>query len=474
MEKPIKVKLTALEMHLRWEVIVKWAAVLLFSIDMCASFSAARGGLQAVKRRRPRPLPPSMVVSVPSTNLAPGAGCSFVDLGDSARLALMVTPRISGNLSEQLREVLSTIRTVLEQQPHPTAVTVQTVFLKHAEDQGECERAFAQFYGPRMPVTTFVQQPPCCGAALAIEAWAIGGEGVRIDHFGAQALAVSYDSVRWVYCAGITPAETTGGVYPQTIDVLKRMQHALTAARSGFRRVVRTWFYIGGITDVEGDVQRYHELNRARSDFYHDIAFYCSSLAPDAQTSVYPASTGIGMAGRGLAASCMALETDRDDIFLLPLENPQQIPAYAYDWKHSPHSPKFSRAVALVLGDYLTTWVSGTASIVDSASCHEGDVEKQTSQTIDNIERLIAADNLTAHGLKGAGARLQDLAKIRVYLKRPEDLVKCRAICEQRFGRVPAIYAVADICRPELLIEIEGVAFSKYSPAAAAAPSGLR
>jgi len=171
------------------------------------------------------------------------------------------------------------------------------------------------------------------------------------------------------------------------------------------------------------------------------------------------------MAGRGLVASCMALETRRDDVCLLPLENPRQIPAYAYDAKYSSQSPKFSRAVALVLGDYVTTWVSGTASIVDSESCYPDDPELQTEQTIDNIERLIAADNFTAHGLTGAGARLQDLAKIRVYLKRQEDLAKCQVVCERRFGAVPAIYAVADVCRPELLVEIEGVAFSRYARA---------
>ena len=81
------------------------------------------------------------------------------------------------------------------------------------------------------------------------------------------------------------------------------------------------------------------------------------------------------------------------------------------------------------------------------------------------IERLIGTENFTLHGLKGAGASLCDLAKIRVYLKQSEDLAKCRAVCERRFGAVPAIYAVAGICRPELLVEIEGVAFSRYSRA---------
>ena len=161
----------------------------------------------------------------------------------------------------------------------------------------------------------------------------------------------------------------------------------------------------------------------------------------------------------------MALETQRKDIRLLPLENPQQTPAYAYSARYSSQSPKFSRAVALVLGHYVTTWVSGTASIVDSETRYPGDAAKQTEQTIDNIERLIAAENFTRYGLKGAGAGLDDLAKIRVYLKRSEDLVKCKAVCERRFGAVPAIYALADICRPDLLVEIEGVAFSRCAAA---------
>ena len=404
-----------------------------------------------------------MVVTELASNLAEGAGCSYVDLGDSVRLALVITPRGSGKVREQVREVFSVMRTVLERQPQPMSVTVQTVFLKDARDKEACQRVFAELYGPRLPVTNFVLQPPCGGGSLAVEAWAIGGKGVRVEHFGPRALAVSYDSVRWVYCAGVTPGASVRGVYPQTLDVLGRLRTTLDNAGSSFERVVRTWFYLGGITKPEAEVQRYHELNRARTNFYQPIRFHCSLLGPSAPRGVYPASTGIGMSGSGLVASCMALETKRDDVFLLPLENPQQTPAYAYDPSHSPQSPKFSRAVALVLGNYVTTWVSGTASIVDSESLHLGDPEKQATQTIDNIERLIAADNFASHGLKGAGARLRDLAKIRVYLKRPEDLVKCRAICERRFGPVPAVYAVADICRPELLIEIEGVAFSRVT-----------
>jgi enamine deaminase RidA (YjgF/YER057c/UK114 family) len=404
-----------------------------------------------------------MVIANAASDWTAGAEFSYVDLGDSARVALMIVPEGRGSFSEQLQEVLSQLLHVLEKQPQPMVVTVQTVFLRDAADEPECERVLSDFYGAKHPVTNVVLQPPCCGAALALEAWVIGGKSVRVEHYGPQTLAVSYDSVRWIYCAGVKPERASRGVYRQTMDGLVRMRTGLAEAGSSFEHVVRTWLYLGAITNPEADRQRYQELNRARTDFYHDIRFRCSLLDPNAPRGVYPASTGIGTAGDGLVMSCLALETRRDDVLLLPLENPQQTPAYAYHPKYSPQSPKFSRAVALVLGDYVTTWISGTASIVNSETCHQGDLEKQTHQTIDNIERLIAPDNFALHGVQGAGARLHDLAKIRVYLKRPGDLAICKSICERRFGSVPAVYAVADVCRPDLLVEIEGVAFSRFS-----------
>jgi hypothetical protein len=55
---------------------------------------------------------------------------------------------------------------------------------------------------------------------------------------------------------------------------------------------------------------------------------------------------------------------------------------------------------------------------------------------------------------------LDDLAFIRVYIKHQDDYAKCRAVCEERLGELPTIYAIADVCRPDLLVEIEAVAFS--------------
>ena len=58
---------------------------------------------------------------------------------------------------------------------------------------------------------------------------------------------------------------------------------------------------------------------------------------------------------------------------------------------------------------------------------------------------------------------LDDLALVRVYIKNQEDYSQTRAVCEQRLGELPVVYAVADVCRPELLVEIEGIAFSSQA-----------
>jgi enamine deaminase RidA (YjgF/YER057c/UK114 family) len=403
----------------------------------------------------------AMVFRRQPADSAAGEGFSSIQLGNSRRLSLMLVPRGRGSFKEQAREILSIKEQLLEQQSCGMTVTAQTVFLRDPDQLALCEKIFSDYYGAHRPVMSFVFQPPCCGAALALEAWAIGGEDVQVERFGSNTLAVTYNGMRWIHCAGIRSTKVTAPVYQQAMGVLEHMRSELEKSGSGFQHVLRTWFYLGGITETEGGVQRYKELNRARTDFYRDVDFHCTAPQPSIPQGIYPASTAVGSASPGLAAGCLALQTRRQDALLLPLENPQQTPAYAYHPRHSPQSPKFSRGVALVLDNYTTTWLSGTASVVHSISRHAGDIVRQTEQTIENIQRLISAENFVFHGIQHSGAQLSDLAKIRVYLKRAEDFSRCRAVCEQRFGLVPAIYAMADICRPELLVEIEGVAFTK-------------
>lgn len=386
---------------------------------------------------------------------------TVVDLGKVRRVALMVTPEARGDLIDQAWEAVSTIRAVLKQQAFPMTVTSQTVFLQSAEDAERCRQLLQAYFGERMPPTNFVAQPPCGGQALAIEAWAIGGQHVDIQFPQPDVVSVAYDGLRWVQISGINPPRSATTAYSQTKETFDEMAHRLELAGASFDDVVRTWLYQGGITEPEQGVERYRELNRARTDFFTERQAQGQMCVNHDGSIIYPASTGIGMAGRGLAVSCLALQTEREDVLLLPLENPWQTSAFHYAKRFSAKSPKFSRAIAEVIGDYVTTWISGTASIIDSETVYVGDIEKQTEQTIDNIQHLISSENFATHGVPEGGARLEDLARMRVYVKRPGDYEKCRAICERRFGSVPAIYTQADVCRSDLLVEIEGVAFSR-------------
>jgi enamine deaminase RidA (YjgF/YER057c/UK114 family) len=349
--------------------------------------------------------------------------------------------------------------------PRLTPATMM-VFLSRAGDEPECRELIAQRFGAESPVTTYVVQPPCCGAALAVEMWAVGGEGVEVTRYGSHLLTVESGGVRWIYCGGIRGAAWAEGPCAEALSAFQKMERQLARAGAGFDQVVRTWLYVNQITAGPEGRQRYQEVNRARTDFFRDRRLCGRNRAPAAPAVVYPASTAIGTDDLAITMSCMALDSARPDVFVLPLENPQQTPAWQYDALHSPHSPKFSRAMAVAQGHYVTTLVSGTASILNQQTCHRDDAARQTEQTIENIRRLIAPENFARHGLPGAGATLRDIARLRVSVKRPDDYPVCRNVVERLLPRVPVLYLAADMCRRDLLVEIEAVAFSPFDGAA--------
>lgn len=388
---------------------------------------------------------------------------ALVELGALARLAIMAIPGRDGSFREQAEQLFAQLHCLAGRQPTPLIPTTMTVYLRQGGDEMACGEIVSKWFGEAAPVMTFVVQPPCSGAALAVELWAVGGPNVRTQRLGPQLLAVESDGIRWVHCGGMS-ADLNGKSEPygESLSVFERMEQQLAVAGVSFDDVVRTWIYVNQITTGPENRQRYQELNRARTDFFSRHHLCLNNRAPWAPAMIYPASTGIGTSGREIIMSCLALESNRHDVFVTPMENPQQTSAYDYRAHYSPESPKFSRAMAVVQGSFVTTLVSGTASIVNSRTCHVGDIVRQTEQTIKNIERLIDRENFARHGMPGTGATLRDIAKLRVWVKRPQDYELCREVCERLLPRVPALYLQADVCRPDLLVEIEAVAFSPF------------
>jgi chorismate lyase/3-hydroxybenzoate synthase len=131
-------------------------------------------------------------------------------------------------------------------------------------------------------------------------------------------------------------------------------------------------------------------------------------------------------------------------------ENPRQVQAYRYPERYGPRPPAFARATLAPeeLGAGLL--VSGTASILDCDSVHVGDVDAQLAETMRNIGALVGAE---------AAPAATDVPYLKVYVRRPGDLDAIRrGLAPFERGGTRIAYVRADVCRPELLIEIEGLA----------------
>ena len=101
-----------------------------------------------------------------------------------------------------------------------------------------------------------------------------------------------------------------------------------------------------------------------------------------------------------------------------------------------------------------TLFISGTASIIGQDTIGIDDIEEQTIVTLDNINKLTDSGRIS-HLSGEAGSDAGNPILIRVYIKNQEDFTKVKAICEKRYPGVPSVYIEADICRDNLLVEIE-------------------
>jgi hypothetical protein len=151
----------------------------------------------------------------------------------------------------------------------------------------------------------------------------------------------------------------------------------------------------------------------------------------------------------------------------LAIENPRQVSAYRYPDAYGPRSPTFSRAALASLGEQrIALFTSGTASIVGHATMHIGDVLRQTEESLANIAavRAVAAERA------GVPFPAESLS-YTVYVRRLADLAVVREVFERSVGvrssaALEAIYLQADICRTDLLVEIEAHGFARtVSPA---------
>ncbi len=222
----------------------------------------------------------------------------------------------------------------------------------------------------------------------------------------------------------------------------------LEKAGTPLRSVVRQWNYIENITGSDEGRQRYQEFNNVRSVFY----------GRHFDGTGYPAATGIGMNLGGVVIEFVAVDFPGADSF--SIDNPQQVSAHDYSEKvlagvnlSVRSTPKFERARYLEIFGKKQIFISGTASIRGEKTVGEGDAVEQTCVTVRNMQQLYSKKVLS----QIPGDLLQPAyGHARIYVKKREDFTAIKKTFKKYYGNLPAVYILADICREDLLVEIEG------------------
>jgi len=236
----------------------------------------------------------------------------------------------------------------------------------------------------------------------------------------------SDDHADWCFVPGILPANPTQRREDQARSCFDRMERAVSYAGMTFKHVARTWFFNHRI------LEWYGEFNMVRTLF-----FGARDIRP------MPASTGVGMpnaAGAALSAAVLAIRPKRDSVTVREVLSPEQCPAM--DYKSS-----FSRAMALDTPDRRDLWISGTASIAPcGATQFVGDAEKQIDRTLEVVEAILHAEQM----------KWDDVTRAVAYFKHADDATRFQTIARAReMPQIPVVLAHADVCRDELLFELE-------------------
>ena len=167
----------------------------------------------------------------------------------------------------------------------------------------------------------------------------------------------------------------------------------------------------------------------------------------DAFPDRLPAASAVGCPGDVLVVHALASREPGRHV-----ENPRQVAAYRYPERYGPKSPSFARGTVAPSEWGGAVFVSGTASIVGHESVGPGDPVLQAQETMRNVEAV-----LDAAGVPGRGGALGPrLRSLRVYVRFPSQLDAIRAAVAKAAGTlVPTAWLQAEICREELLVEIE-------------------
>ncbi len=312
------------------------------------------------------------------------------------------------------------------------------IFLSDILNQADavCESGFIEELPENPVATSIIQQLPLSGSKIALLAYHIDAQTpIEKEFIGPRHMLMRKNGMRHLWSAGPwvdgkptlpAPAAETRAMFHDLIHVLESYGATLE------HNCVRTWIFIKDV-DIF-----YQEMVDSRREL-----FETHGLTPDTH---YIASTGI----EGTSADRFDT-VSMDALSLLDLKQ-QQI-CYLNDFsrlcptKH--YGVTFERGTRISFADRKHYYVSGTASIDNKGNVlYPGDVLKQTERALENVGAL----------LKSGGATMNDMMYLIAYLRDPADYPCVSDYLNENFPGLPCIVVQGRVCRPEWLVEFEGIA----------------
>lgn len=198
-----------------------------------------------------------------------------------------------------------------------------------------------------------------------------------------------------------------------------------------YQHPFRFWNYLPNINAGDNDEEQYKKFCMGRLD-----AFKAKTI-PSHQ---FPAASALGHHTEGaviyVLANCSPSINYNNDL---------QLNAYEYPREYGISSPSFARATSITIKEKPLFFISGTASIIGHKTQYANDLVKQVQTTINNIQYLLEHANNNALPLQS----------MKIYLRHAKDYSITKELLQKAFLSVPILFVHANICRADLLVEIE-------------------
>ena len=235
--------------------------------------------------------------------------------------------------------------------------------------------------------------------------------------------------------AGATLDVTTELAYRQLLHDTREL---------GFPYLWRVWNFFPDINEEEAGLERYRRFCVGR----HQAVEASLQDFP----SALPAGTAVGTRSGPLQIYFLAGARPASH-----LGNPRQMNPYEYPREYGPRSPAFARATLCGSESGPQLFIAGTASVVGHASRHADRPKEQTQEMVHNLRTLIAY----ADSMEPKGIRTSHRAIYKVYVRNPDQLISVRqALRDPLLSSSQILLLQGDLCRRELLVEIEGLVTS--------------